>query len=396
MGDTSKTGIVLSGGGARGAYEVGVVAGIVDVLALKPGDVAPFQVFTGTSVGAINVSFLAAHAARGDMGADALVDLWSSLNLAAHLRLDFFGLSDIGRRLTGKKTSRGRALLDSAALEQMVRHAIPWQTLHDNVAQGIIDALVITALRVHDGQTSLFVESSPDCEFEPSKDPRRTALETQITADAVLASAAIPFVFPVRQLSGQWYCDGSLRFNTPIAPAIRSGAERLVVISLLHRTTRGPDPTPYTQYPGPITLLGKVLNALLLDPVNYDLQVLRRLNRILGVMDQALLPEARRAVDDVTIESRGMPYRPIDTLVFSPSRDLGEIAGMHLRQTGTRRGLGRVGDWFLKRAASEQSTWEHDLLSYVLFDGDYAARLIEIGRSDARRRADEIKAFFNA
>ncbi|MBV71195.1 MAG: hypothetical protein CMH52_07565 [Myxococcales bacterium] len=392
-----KTGIVLSGGGARGAYEVGVIAGLVEVLGLGPEDDAPFQVYTGTSVGAINVSFLAANAQRGDMGTRQLIEVWSQLNLAAHFRLDLFGLSDLKQRMLGRQRRLGgRALLDADALEDMVESAIPWDRLHSNIRTGVVDSLVVTALRVYDGQTTLFVESAPDRAFKPSRDPRRTATETRITSDTVLASAAIPFVFPIRSISGQWYCDGSLRFNTPIAPAIRGGAEKLVVISLLHRTSTGPDPSLTAPYPSPVTLLGKVLNALLLDPVNYDLQVLRRLNRILDVLDEAIDESARGEVDRVTIDTRGMPYQQLDTLVFSPSHDLGEVAGQHLRQMGPRRGLGRVGDWFLRRAARESATWELDLASYVLFDGDYAARLIEIGRSDAHQRADEIRAFFES
>ena len=141
-------------------------------------------------------------------------------------------------------------------------------------------------------------------------------------------------------------------------------------------------------------LLGKVLNALLLDPINYDLHVLRRLNRILGVLDDALGPKTRARVDDVTRDARGKPYTAIETLVFNPSADLGELAGLHLREQGPIDQLGRLGAWFLRRAAREEASWEVDLASYILFDGRYAERLIEVGRRDAHRRADEIRAFF--
>ena len=121
----------------------------------------------------------------------------------------------------------------------------------------------------------------------------------------------------------------------------------------------------------------------LLDPIAYDLQVLNRLNRLLDVLDEALDEEARQRVDAVTIDARGMPYRHVESLVFSPSEDLGAVAGHHLRQSKLHEQLGRVGSWFMRRAAKETATWELDLASYVLFDGAYAQRLIEIGRTDA-------------
>ncbi len=390
-----KTGIVLSGGGARGAYEVGLLAGMVEVLGLKPGDPPPFQIYTGSSVGAINVSFLAAHAHRGDMGTEALAEVWSGLNLAAHLRVDFFGLMGLRGVLRGRVGRReGRALLDPSGLERVVVDRIPWGTLHDNVQSGCVDSLTVASLRVHDGQTTLFTELAPHASFRPSRDPRRTVVEGPIRANTVLASAAIPMIFPLRKVGGHWYCDGGLRSNTPIAPAIRAGADRLVIVSLLHDNQDPVPPPKDTPYPSPVLLLGKVLNALLLDPIAYDLQVLKRLNRLLDVMDEALDVEARQRVDDVTVEARGMPYRHIRSLVFSPSEDLGAVAGHHLRESKIHEQLGRVGSWFMRRAAKETATWELDLASYVLFDGAYARRLIDIGRRDAHTRSDEIVEFF--
>jgi NTE family protein len=396
MAKTPVNGIVLSGGGARGAYEVGVLAGMIDVLGLRPGDPAPFQVYSGTSVGAINVSFLAANAHRGDLSIDDLVETWSNLNLETHLRLDLFGLTGFRDRLFRRRVAeKGRALIDPTALERVVQDHIPWEQLHRNVDAGHVHSLVVAALRVFDGQTTLFVETSPETEFRASRDPRRTAISSRINAANVLASASIPLIFPVRQVEGQWYCDGSLRSNTPIAPALRSGADRIMVVSLLHQDPERSTPPLNQPYPSPLVLLGKVLNALLLDPVTYDLQVLGRLNRILGVLDEALGPKSRAKVDAVTVDARGMPYRQVDTLIFSPSEDLGELAGQHLRDLDRSKQLGRLGGWLLRRAAREEASWELDLASYILFDGEYAQRLIEVGREDAHRRADEIRTFFS-
>ena len=252
------SGIVLSGGGARGAYEVGVLAGVIDVLGLEASNTAPFQVYTGTSVGAINAAFLAANAHRGDLNIQDLVDTWSNLSLETHLRVDLFGLSGLKGRLFGRhRPDKGHALLDPGALERVVSDHIRWDRLHRNIDAGYVHALVVAALRVFDGQTTLFVETSPDTDFRSSRDPRRTAISTRINAENVLASASIPLIFPVRQVDGQWYCDGSLRSNTPIAPALRSGADRIMVISLLHDSPQRSAPAAGQSYPNPLVLLEK-------------------------------------------------------------------------------------------------------------------------------------------
>ena len=394
------TGLVLSGGGARGAYEVGVILGMTQVLGLQPGDPAPFQVFTGASVGAINTTFLAAHAHRGDMGAAALARLWGDLRLPVHLRVD--PLRMVGaRRLMARWRGQpevGTALLDSSALDAVVRDSIPWDRLHANVRAGRVRALIVAALRVATGQTCMFHETAPGFDFTPSRDPRRVSKAGPLTAAHVLASAAIPVVFPSRRVNDGWYCDGGIRFNTPIAPAIRAGATRLMVISLMHEGTAGePKLAPVDERsPSPLFLIGKVLNALLLDPIAYDLQVLGRFNRMIEVLDQTLEGAERARVDAVVTAARGQPYRQLETLVFHPSQDLGRVAGAHLRRHVDALDLSRISRWVLRKAADPNATWEDDLASYVLFDGAFAQRLIEIGRVDAHARAAEIRDFFAA
>ena len=391
------TGLVLSGGGARGAYEAGVVAGIVDVLNVRRSDSAPFQVFAGTSVGAINASFYAAHGEQGDLGAAALTQVWRDLRIEAHVRIDAMRLLGVrrglARLLRGASAHLGPSVLDPAPLDDVVTRAIPWHQLNVNVADGTVKALVIAALEVASGRTTMFAQLAPGRTFEPSRDVRRRVVVAQISAAHVLASAAIPAVFPARRIDGTWYCDGGLRFNTPIAPAIRAGADRLVVVSLMHRP-EAPVEVPLVEYPNPIFLLGKVLNALLLDPVNYDLQVLERFNRLIEVLEQTLSPEDLARVNAVTRATRGMAYRRLETLVFRPSRDLGRMASDHLRVRSVRNELGWIGSWLLRRAARHDATWEDDLASYVLFDGGFAERLMAVGHADALARAVDIRRFF--
>ena len=385
----SETALVLSGGGARGAYEAGVVQGIVEVLGLGPGDRAPFRIFAGSSVGAINVAFLAAHADRGDMAAAQLGDVWRSLRLPTHLRLAG------GGALAMLRGAWRRSLLDASPLERLVADAIPWGRLHVNVDRGTVQALVVTALRVANGRTTMFAQLNDETRFRPSRDPRRAAMPTRIGADHVLASAAIPLVFPPRRIDGGWFCDGGVRFNTPMAPAIRSGAQRLVVVSLLHRDVGVADRPEGDRPPNLAFLAGKVLNALLLDPIAYDLHVLQRFNGLLETLESTLDADELARLSSETRRLRGMAYRRLDTLVFQPSVDLGEVAGAHLRQRHGKAQLGWIGEALLRRAAARDATWEDDLASYVLFDRDFADELVTVGRRDVLAKKDEVRAFFS-
>jgi NTE family protein len=391
----ASTGIVLSGGGARGAYEAGVVLGIMDVL--KPS-APPFQVLCGTSVGALNAAYLAAHAHLPDMNAHGLVAQWHALDVKRHLKLDMRGLLGWKRDWAddGGAAPRlvGRSLLDPRALEEVAREHVPWERLHQNVAEGLVRAVVVSALHIASGKTMHFAELAPGTSFVNSRDPRRVLEVGPLDSDQVLASAAIPLLFPARRVGNEYFCDGGVRFNTPIAPAIRCGAERLVVISLLSQEAPDTDPTPEAQriqaYNSPVFLIGKVLNALLLDPLRYDLQVLDRFNRLLAALSSSLSASELESVQRVLRESRGLPYRKIDTLVFRPTRDVGRMA----REHAARLQGSRFSSWLLARTATLGALWESDLLSFILFDAEFANDLITLGRKDAHARAPEVRAFF--
>jgi NTE family protein len=398
-----RTGIVLSGGGARGAYQVGVVAGIVDVLGKAGIGHAPFSVLCGTSVGAINAGYLASHAQDPSLAIDGLIGAWRSLKLSEHLKINLRGL--IGAWSSAKQVQDdgpmsqraipSRALLDAVPLTDLVSTQVDFDQLHKNVDDGVVHALVITALEITTGRTTMFIEAPPYVSFPPSNDPRRNVRRERIALHHILASAALPLLFPPRRIHGEAYCDGGVRFNTPIAPAIRAGADRLVVISPLSEDPHGeiqeiPVEVREASYKNPIFLLGKVLNALLLDPTHDDLQVLERFNQMIETMEKVLSPEQLAAFHRVVRRERNMAYRKLDTLVFRPSRDLGEIALEHARGLKPE-GLGAR---MLHRLASQKSVWQSDLISFMCFDGGFAEQIIELGRADAVRRASEIRAFF--
>ncbi len=397
-----STAIVLSGGGARGAYEAGVVEGIVEVLGRGRGR-APFSIFTGTSVGAINAAYLAAHADLPDMNIEGLLAHWRGLELSRHVSLDpirFLAGGNLRERLArwreGGDERFGRSLLNPRALEELVETGVPYERLHENVRDGVVEGLVIAALEISTARTSLFAEMAPDSTFSPSHDPRRLYRPTRVEARHVLASAALPLLFPARRIGRHFYCDGGIRFNTPISPAIRCGADRLVVVSLLYpKSDLAEDDTLDAEsniaaYPSPVFLLGKVLNALLLDPVRYDLQVMERFNRLIGALEDNLTNEEMARIDAVLTKTRGAPYRRLETLVFAPSIDIGRLAHDHARQSSSRS----IGGLLIRRLADLRDQIEADLLSFILFDGEFAMRLARLGHDDALCRTDEILSFF--
>jgi NTE family protein len=397
-----RTGIVLSGGGARGAYQVGIVAGILEVLSRSGLDHAPFNVLCGTSVGAINAGYLASHAQERDLSIDGLIGAWRSLRLENHLKISLRGLVGVyssAKNMTDSPMSQrpvqARALLDSVPLTDLVNTQVDFEQLHRNVAEGVVHALVIAALEIGTGRTTMFIEASPYVAFPEWNDPRRNVSREPIGLHHVLASAALPLVFPPRRIHGEAYCDGGVRFNTPIAPAIRAGADRLVVISLLSESpqpeiTEIPVEVREASYKNPVFLLGKVLNALLLDPMHYDLQVLDRFNKMIETMERVLDPAQLAEFHRVVRKERNMEYRRLRTLVFRPSRDFGELAlefARHIVPVG-------LGPKLLHRLANQRSVWQSDLVSFLSFDGAFAEKLIDLGRSDALVRHDEIKRFF--
>ena len=372
----------------------------------EPGSGPVFQIFAGTSVGAINATYLASNSAHPDHGVERLAEVWNSLRLEDHARFRPFGLARLPDSLARFRSKPGEnlgsSLLDSRGIEVLVRRTIDWAKLHENIDNGRIDAVMVAALHVLSGRTTMFTERAPHCHIEPTRDERKVTAFEQITADHVLASAAIPLLFPTCAASGEhYYCDGGLRFNTPIAPAIRAGAERLVIVSVRHERSQREIAAAEAADAGKggelssVFLIGKLLNALLLDPVAYDLLVLERLNQVMEVLEETLDADDLERIQRVWIKHRGAPYRRLKKLVFQPSRDLGRVAGEFIKKSLKTTNLRPVAKYLIEKFASDAPEPEADWASYLLFDGSFAHELIEIGRQDARAQADKIREFFS-
>ncbi|MGH7822364.1 MAG: patatin-like phospholipase family protein [Candidatus Binatia bacterium] len=406
--DSARNAVVLSGGGARGAYEAGVLYYLVERLPAYLGKPVRFQIISGTSVGAIHACYLAAWA--GEAGAlEALLAIWRGFEIGKAFRLSVRDLVALPAKLFGgrARTSpvepedprapvRIPGLFDVSAIERLILERIPWQRIGENIARGEMDSLAIAATQIKTGHTIIFVQNRSGRIDRWAYDPFVIAVPAELRAEHALASAAIPFFFPVIRVDGAFYCDGSLRLNTPLSPALRLGADRVLVIGVRHRPEKGetPPPIPESSIGNPAFLAGKILDSLLLDRIDYDTARLRLLNEILEDGRRTYGEEFLDRINEPIIRWRGSPYRIVRDFYIRPSEDLGVLAARCLGHLEPSR---RPESWLSRaflRLASRNTGGEADLLSYLFFDGCYASHLIELGIADAERQRDQLAAFF--
>jgi NTE family protein len=399
-GDRPRLALVLSGGGARGAYEAGVLRYIREDLAGDLGGQAHFDIFCGTSVGGIHACFFAGTSDMPARQGRMLAERWESMVLE---ELVAFGLKDFMRApatLLGsghieeieKGEKRLGGVVDTRNLERMVRRLTPWARITPNCQSGFFESLSVTATDIGSGKSVVFVESSRPLPTW-SQDPFVRAQAVDMGSEHAMASAALPILFPAIAVGERFYCDGGLRQNTPLSPALRLGADKVLVIGLRHKPPENDMAEESMPFPGAAFLAGKILNAFLLDHIDYDLDRLRRFNALIEAARSVDDEEHRRRFDEVVTKARGAPYRVVGEMMIRPSIDLGEIAG-DIARSGRFKGTGGgPGIRLLRRLAGASGASEADLLSYILFDGNYAAELVRMGHEDARARHDELARF---
>ncbi len=402
--------LVFSGGGARGAYEAGVVRYLVEELPRRLGHPIRIDILCGTSVGAIHACYLAATAHMGPERGRKLVEFWTSMRLEEVLPLslrDLLALPGrvLGLRRTAERMRSGEAperlygLLNTAQLERLVLKAIPWRSIRPNVRAGLVDAVCVAATQIGTGNVTVFIETRDRMLPRWTRDPTIVPRPTRLLPTHALASAAIPVLFPAVRVASTYYADGGLRLNTPLAPALRLGADRVLVVALRPNPAQATEAALAEQrvgdYGSPLFLFGKVLNALLLDHIDTDLARMRVMNEILLDGEKAYGPDFLERINEVALRERGQQFRRIDDLVIRPSADLGRLAGQILRNisdTRARSPLIRLAAHNLGGGRGRSS--ESDLLSYLLFDGEFLAPLAELGFSDAASREEELCRFF--
>lgn len=397
-----KIGLVLSGGGSRGAYEAGILHYIRTDLARRLGRHAPIDIISGTSVGAINAAFFAATMTDPDHQARHLESAWRSLRIEQLIGLTSSDLWRAGRMIMGGDpppptpgTFRYGGVLDTSGLEHFVLRSIPWTGIERSLRERALSALSVSATHIGSGHTVVFLSSADPVPRAWSRDPFVRHRAARIGPRHVLASAAIPLLFPAVKIGDHFYTDGGLRQNTPMSPAIRLGADRLLLVSLRHVAPPSAELAVehIASYPKPLFMIGKALNALLLDHTEYDLQRMQRINAILDAGRAAFGERFDDVVNQQLMASRAAPLRRIHPVHIRPSQDIGAMASEFVT-SGKLRVEGRIARRLIHRLAAGESPRENDLLSYLLFDGDYAAQLIDLGRADAARKENELAELF--
>jgi NTE family protein len=371
--------LVLSGGGARAAYQVGFLRH----LASRFPDLAP-GILTGVSAGGIIATCLAAREGGFAEAVEELYELWRALRIDDVFRVDPGDLaSRVGRwsfRLVSggvPGTPRTRSLLDTAPLRELLTRALKPDdegriaSIGRNLAARRLHAVAITSSSYTTGQSVTWLESVDGYGVMTWERPQRKRIEGFLRVDHVMASSALPFFFPAVELDGAWYGDGGIRLTAPLSPAIHLGARKIIAVSTRYaRTRQEADRPAVSGYPPPAQVAGVLLNAIFLDLLDADALRLEQLNALID----RLLPD----------ECAGL--RHVDLLVLRPSRDLGRLANeFEAELPRTFR--------FLVRGLGSRETRSNDMLSLLMFQPDYIASLIELGESDARAQSDQIEAF---
>ena len=389
---TSTTGLVLTGGGARAAYQVGVLKAIAGIRreAGFGGRGNPFPVIAGTSAGAINAAALACRADDFDGAVAGLCEVWEDFRAEQVYRSDSIGVIRTGARwltmmsigwvIARWRKARPRSLLDNSPLETLLKRLVSTERLRQVMVEGHLRALAITASSYGSGLHVTFYDAAFD--ILPWTRSQRLAVRAPITIAHLLASSAIPFVFPAVALDIDGhpeYCgDGSMRQSAPISPAVHLGAERILVVGA-GRMHEPPGERPgSSDYPNLAQIAGHALSNIFLDALAVDVERLQRINATL-----ALLPPRARA--DTSL-------KPIDVLVIAPSERLDDIAARHLQSLplpirAMLRALGVSGRGDDARGAA--------LASYLLFEAPYTRELIDLGVRDTLARRDAVLAFFD-
>lgn len=375
----SRAALILTGGGARAAYQVGVLKAIRELLPELPGSGRnPFPILCGTSAGALNAATLAVWAEDFPAGVEQLLKVWGNFRAHQVYRADPWGIGVSGARwlstlAVGWLTHRApRSLLDNSPLRRLLQESLDFDRIQRAIDRRALHSVSITCSGYSTGQSVAFFQGRAD--LEPWRRSQRVGAHVKLGLDHLMASSAIPFVFPAVRINREWFGDGSMRQVAPISPAIHLGADKILVIGAGRVADENVRPRSET-YPSLAQIAGHALSSIFLDSMAVDIERMTRINHTLSLIPETVQRE------------KGMSLRPIDVMVISPSQRLDHLAARHARALpwsvrALLRGIGAM-----NRSGGA-------LTSYLLFEQPYTQALIDLGYADTRAQADELRRFF--
>ena len=364
------TGLILSGGGARAAYQVGVLRALARLLPERAPN--PFDIICGTSSGALNAAVLATEADCLQNGVNSLSEIWGNISsdtvyepMTGNL---FVSVSNLMLSIVaGGAAPRASAFLDNKPLRKLLKRKLELDKIQRNIDRGLLDALGITTSAYGTGASVSFYQAVKGTEDWTG--PHRIGRRCKLGIKHLMASCAIPLLFPAVSIEGQYYCDGAVRQVSPASPALRLGARRLFVVGVSGNRSKAGSDESLTEEPSSYQVLGHIMNGAFVDTLENDLDVLRRMNRIAS---------RRGNLDRPSGDSRA----PVEFLEISPSERVNQLAVDYYDELP--KGMAR----YIKQDSSST------MLSLILFEQGYCNRLADLGFHDAMAKEDEIRKFF--
>ena len=369
-----RAGLVLTGGGARAAYQVGVVKAVRDILGNPVKN--PFPILCGTSAGAINAATLAVYADDFSRGVAHLLEVWENMHCRDIYRTDAWHIMKSGARWLASLMLISRhspiSMLDNSPLAQMLERNLPFERIQSNIDSAHLYAVCVTASGYTTGQSVSFFQGGSG--LEGWERNQRIGAAVTLQLEYLLASAALPFIFPAVKLHREYFGDGSMRQIAPVSPALHLGADRVLIVGT-GRQTQDQARARSNVYPSLAQIAGHALNSIFLDSLAVDIERLERINRTVG-----LIPKDK-------LGASGLQLRPVKVLFISPSQPLERIAARFLHE------LPKTVRFILKPTGALNRSGSN-LASYLLFEESFCRALIDLGYQDTISREAEVREFF--